>query len=87
MEEEAKNHKEGISVEIQVRLFASFREGRQNTLDLDLPFETTVGDVIDQLGIKEEEVAILLVNGIDGKVSQTLNQNDVVSLFPPTGGG
>ena len=43
--------------------------------------------VIDLLQIKRDEVAILLVNGMDGKFDQQLKDGDTVSIFPPVGGG
>ena len=37
--------------------------------------------------MKIEEVAILLLNGIDGDCNRKLKDNDVLSIFPPVGGG
>ena len=34
-----------------------------------------------------KDVAILLINGIDGKLDSKLKENDRLSLFPPVGGG
>ncbi len=43
--------------------------------------------ILEKLNIKVEEVAILLINGRDGKVDTLLKDGDVLSLFPPVGGG
>ena len=44
-------------------------------------------EIIDQLRIDKSEVAILLVNGMDGKFDQQLIDGGTVSIFPPVGGG
>lgn len=73
---------------IVVRLFATFREGRGRQVPLPLePGVTTPKDLIEQLGIEQGEVAILLVNGRDGKWDQPLVVGDYLSIFPPVGGG
>lgn len=48
---------------------------------------TSPHEIFDQLGIDKSEVAILLVNGMDGKFEQQLKDGDTVSIFPPVGGG
>jgi sulfur-carrier protein len=72
---------------LTVRLFATLREGRGKELSLKMDEDTTVRGLISRLSIPEEEVAILLINGRDGSMDQTLVHGDKVSLFPPVGGG
>ena len=74
-------------MEIEVRLFAYFREGRGKILKFPIDGNTTPKDVLDELKIDEKEVSILLVNGIDGKLDYKFKDNDRLSLFPPVGGG
>lgn len=74
-------------MKIEVRLFAYFREGRDKKLFLEFNEPVTSGDVIKQINIDIKEVAILLINGRDGKPDTKLCDNDVLSLFPPVGGG
>ena len=74
-------------MKIIVKLFATFRDGRQKILDMNLPESATPQSIIDALGISQTEVAILLINGRDGKLDTLLVDNDTVSLFPPVGGG
>jgi sulfur-carrier protein len=54
---------------------------------MNLSEAATPQSVIEALGIDQIEVAILLVNGRDGKLDTLLVENDIVSLFPPVGGG
>ena len=74
-------------MKLEVRLFATFRDGREKKYFLDLNEDTIPRDVVNMLKIDEEEVAILLINGRDGKLDTILKDNDVLSLFPPVGGG
>ena len=74
-------------ISVEVRLFATFREGRKKKYLLELPEGTTILDVLNRLKINEEEVSIILLNGVDGDASRELSNGDVLSLFPPVGGG
>ncbi|MBF4692920.1 MoaD/ThiS family protein [Fusibacter ferrireducens] len=74
-------------MEIKVRLFATLREGRGKEIMVSLGDNPTTQMIIDQLNIKAEDVAILLINGRDGSMSKVLEETDVVSIFPPVGGG
>ncbi len=74
-------------MEIKVRLFATLRENRGRELIMSLADGVTPNDIIKKLDISERDVAILLVNGIDGRLDQKLNDKEVVSIFPPVGGG
>lgn len=74
-------------MQIKVRLFATLRENRGKELFLELSEAATVTDIIGQLSIEKEEVAILLINGRDGLLDTQLKEGDVVSIFPPVGGG
>lgn len=74
-------------MEIEVRLFATFREGREKKQRIKISENTTLLDIIKLLNIDEEDVAIMLLNGRDGTSDRLLKDGDVVSLFPPVGGG
>ncbi|WP_074351800.1 MoaD/ThiS family protein [Proteiniborus sp. DW1] len=72
---------------VEVRLFATFREGREKKQVLTLAEGTEISEVLNRLNINVEEVSILLLNGIDGPVDRRLNDGDVIAIFPPVGGG
>lgn len=72
---------------LDVRLFATLREGRQKTYELPAEDFKTAKDICDYLEIPYDEVAILLINGFHSKVSDTVKDGDVISVFPPCGGG
>ena len=72
---------------IHVRLFATLREGRDKTIELELPENSTVAEVIRHLSLARKDIAILLVGGHDAPLEKILTDGDTVSLFPPVGGG
>lgn len=74
-------------MQIKVRLFATLREGRgkERLMEFNKPVSSL--DIINQLGINAQDVAILLVNGFDRPLDTELNMDDTVSIFPPVGGG
>ena len=72
---------------IEVRLFATLREGRGKILHLDAASISVARDIVRQLEIPAEEVAILLINGFHQKPETPVNNGDIVAIFPPVGGG
>ncbi len=74
-------------IKVEVRLFAHFRQGREKTQIMEVSEGTTISDIVKALKIDEDEVAIMLLNGRDGPPDRELKDGDVVSLFPPVGGG
>jgi len=73
-------------MKVEIRLFATFREGRGKTVVLEQN-EPTPRSLLRDIGVSEEDVAILLINGRDGDFDQTLKSGDYISVFPPVGGG
>lgn len=72
---------------IEVRLFATFREGRNKTTMLDSQNFSVAGDVLDYFHIPHEEVAILLINGHHAKSNSSVKDGDILAIFPPIAGG
>ncbi len=72
---------------IEVRLFATFREGRKKIYEMDAAGLEKASDVLDFLQIPREEVAIYLINGRHSSVEDEIRDGDVLAIFPPVGGG
>ncbi|MHC4474302.1 MAG: MoaD/ThiS family protein [Planctomycetota bacterium] len=72
---------------VEVRLFATFREGRFDNKQIDLADESPLGDVLQRLKIPKAQVGILLVNGRSASPETKLKVDDVISIFPALGGG
>lgn len=73
--------------QIEVRLFATFRQGREKIILLPAKEHLDARSVLQFLEIPEEEVKILLVNGFHSKPDVPIAPGDVIALFPPVGGG
>ncbi len=74
-------------MEVEIRLFATLRQGRFHKRKLEVSEGATVGEVLKQLGIGPQEVAILLVNGQHAMENDALEPDGVMALFPPVAGG
>lgn len=72
---------------IDVKLFATFREGRFAKKRLEIPDGSRLDCVLDQLNIQSEEVGILLVNGRNVPKEYRLLEDDSISVFPLIAGG
>lgn len=72
---------------IEVRVFATLRQGRDKIIMMDADGISCAGDIIQKLNIPKEEVSILLINGFHQKPESTVKDGDIVALFPPVGGG
>ncbi len=79
-------------MEIEVKLFATLqqylpREAGKHFFKLELEEETKVVDVLNRLNIPQAMPKILLVNGKYVQIDCVLRSGDVLSIFPPLGGG
>ena len=72
---------------IEVRVFATLRQGRDKVTMLPAENFSTAGDIIRHMEIPSEEVSILLINGFHKKPEDAVQAGDIVALFPPVGGG
>ena len=72
---------------IEVRVFATLRQGRDKVTMLPSEGITNAADILRLLHIPSEEVSILLINGFHQKPESPVKDGDIVALFPPVGGG
>ena len=72
---------------IEVRFFATLREGRGKIAEIGAEEASAASDIFRRFDIPAEEVSILLINGFHSKPEDPVKDGDVVSLFPPVGGG
>ncbi|MFW6108880.1 MAG: MoaD/ThiS family protein [archaeon] len=76
-------------MKITVKTYASLREytDGEGTVIMGLDEETCVGDVLRELGIPEDEVKILMLNGKRVKLGAQVGDGDRLAVFPPIAGG
>ena len=72
---------------IEVRLFATLRQGRQKVYQLESGSVKTVQDIMAAVDVPRSEVNIMLINGFHQKPETVVKDGDIVSLFPAVGGG
>ena len=74
-------------MQVTVKLFAFFREGRFKKEDRELSETTLVGQVVDDLDIDREEVGVLMLNSRHCRFDTILQEGDILAIFPVIGGG
>lgn len=79
-----------MQVELKVfsgleKLIPGARFGRPMKIEVTEPF--TVRILLKKFNISEQDVHLILVNGINKGLDESLVEGDQVSLFPPVGGG
>lgn len=72
---------------LTVKLFATYREGRFETAELERPEGSTVENLLDDLAIPHAELGFVLVQGRHVELDSQLRANTTVSIFPKVGGG
>lgn len=76
------------TVPIQLKLFADLRrfmppEGEK----VAVAPGTTVGDLLQQLGLPLEKAKLIFIDGAQAGLSAILQGGERVGVFPPVGGG
>jgi molybdopterin converting factor small subunit len=74
-------------MQITIKLFANFRNNRFNKKVRTIAPDTTVGAIVTELAITEDEVGVILINGRHAGLDHGLAEGDILSLFPLIGGG
>ncbi len=74
-------------MEVKIKLSGPFRIGRFKEEVRDYPPGTRVQRVVDDLGLPETLLGIVLINGVHADVNDVLNDGDTLSLLPLLGGG
>ncbi len=79
-------------MKVEVRVFATLRKYISElkvgeAMIIDLPAETTLGALRDQLGLPAEEVRIIMRNGRHGEPDDLIADGDRIAYIPAVGGG
>lgn len=81
---------------ITLKLFATLGDylpqgAKFNQITLDLPEDTTVGNVVERFSLPPKLVHLVLVNGVyivpELRATQILSDSDVLAIWPPIAGG
>ncbi len=74
-------------MQITVKLFATFRNDRFKVALQEHSAGTDCRAIVLDLGLTEEEIGVLLVNGRHATLGHVLHDGDTLSIFPLVGGG
>nr|WP_307775619.1 MoaD/ThiS family protein [uncultured Cetobacterium sp.] len=72
---------------LEIRFFATLRKNRGKVQEIEFHSEITGEDIIKYFQIEKEEVSLFLVNGFHQPLTKKLCDGDIISIFPPVGGG
>jgi len=87
MKASRNQQRQGATMLIAVKLFASFRTGRFKCADQEYRAGADCRTVILALGLTEAEIGVVMVNGRHAALDHILQEGDTLSLFPLVGGG
>jgi molybdopterin converting factor small subunit len=74
-------------MKVTVKLFATFRADRFDIEARDYPAGTTVEQIVDDLGLPQEKLGIVMVNSRHVDLDRELHDGETLALFPLVGGG
>ncbi len=79
-------------IDVKVRVYASLRQYLPDlplggSAAVSLQEGSTVGDVMERLGVPSAEVRQCFVNGLHREADHVLRGQDELAFFPPIGGG
>lgn len=74
-------------MQLNVKLFATFREGRFEIAKMERPEGSTIGSLLDDLAIPRPELGFVLVQCRHAELDHQPADGDTVSIFPKVGGG
>lgn len=74
-------------MKIKLKLFATLRNDRFDEMELDVEKDSRIDSLFDRIKLKQDDVAIIFINGRHADHSTLLNDGDDVAFFPPIGGG
>ncbi|MBE0685893.1 MAG: MoaD/ThiS family protein [Anaerolineaceae bacterium] len=72
---------------IDVELFGLLYQNKQRRQALNLIRPTLIRDVINMLGLKEEEIGLITVDGVQSEPEDLVHPGNRLCFFPPMSGG
>ena len=78
-----------LTSRVSEEILASHPEGLRAgiPIELDLPEKSTLAELLAHLGLPEEDVIVMFVNGRARELDHILADGDQVGMFPPVAGG
>ncbi len=76
--------------QVTVKIFGELYKYMPNRLDqatIDVSTGTTLGGLVELLGIPDHAIWVITVNGERTTLDYSLQGNDTIAIFSPVGGG
>jgi molybdopterin converting factor small subunit len=79
-------------LKIEIHLFASLSRylpevAVDKSFMLEIKEGANVQDIINRIGIPQDDIKLIFINGVHAKDTDGLKDGDRLGLFPPIGGG
>jgi len=74
-------------MQLNVKLFAYFRDNRFKQKLMDFPAGTTVEEIVNALEIPLAEVGVIMLNSRHCEMYRAPAEGDQLAIFPAIGGG
>ncbi len=72
---------------IDVELFGQLMLNKQRRQILEMVSPTLIRDVVNRLGLKEDEIGLITVDGVQSEPEDLVRPGSRVCFFPPMSGG
>lgn len=72
---------------IDVELFGQLLQNKQQRQALEVMGSTLIRDVVKKLGLKEEEIGLITVDGVQSELEDLVHPGSRLCFFPPMSGG
>ncbi len=72
---------------IDIEVFGQLFQDKQRRQALEVMSPTLIRDVINILGLKEEEIGLIMVDGVQSEPENLVHPGSRLCFFPPMSGG
>jgi molybdopterin converting factor small subunit len=72
---------------IDIEVFGQLLQNKQRRQALEVMSPTLIRDVVNMLGLKEEEIGLITVDGVQNELEDFVHPGSRLCFFPPMSGG
>jgi len=72
---------------INVELFGQLMQDKQRRQTLEIGSPTLIRDIVNRLGLKEDEIGLIIVDGVQSEPEDLVHPGSRLCFFPPMSGG
>ncbi|MDO9085265.1 MAG: MoaD/ThiS family protein [Anaerolineaceae bacterium] len=72
---------------IDIEVFGQLIQNKQRRRALEVMNPTLIRDVVNMLGLKEEEIGLITVDGVQSEPEDLVHPGSRLCFFPPMSGG